>query len=240
LPFPAVLNGSELKPRAELETLFAELAAKDERVITSCGSGLTACVLTLAAYAAGYRKLSVYDGSWADWGSDAALPVVEQTSSLAFLRWRATSNQASVQFITLYYQNGQPLNARAHGAVCFRERNPERRVSGSARHRVIERSHYWCPKLAADQAPNSDTEPPARKTAQCTSTRCRVLSRAESGTASEREYAASWDRAIQLLVSQTNSCVHTTLVLLVSRTAIYEKRDFISSILRCGIASTSG
>jgi thiosulfate/3-mercaptopyruvate sulfurtransferase len=80
LPFPAVLNGSELKPRAELETLFAELAAKDERVITSCGSGLTACVLTLAAYAAGYRKLSVYDGSWADWGSDATLPVVEQTS----------------------------------------------------------------------------------------------------------------------------------------------------------------
>ena len=98
----------------------------------------------------------------------------------------------AVQFIILYYQNGQPLNARAHGAVCLRERNPERRVSGSARYRVIERSHYWCPKLAAAQAPNPDTEPPARERVQITSTRCRVLLRAESGTASERECAASW------------------------------------------------
>ena len=141
---------------------------------------------------------------------------------------------------TQILQQGKEFKSRAHGVGCFRERNPERLVSGSARHRGIERSHYWCPKLAEAQAPNSDTEPPPRERVQITRTRCRVLLRAESGTASERKYAASCDRPIPLLVSQTNSCVHTTLVLLVSRTAIYEKRDFISSILRCGIASTSG
>ena len=108
-------------------------------------------------------------------------------------------------------QHGQPPNARTHSAGCFCERNPERRVSESTRQCGIERSHYWYPKLAAAQSPNPVTEPPERKTAQCTSTRCRVLSRAESGTASERKYAAAWDRTIQLLVSQTSSSPSTQL-----------------------------
>jgi len=47
----------------------------DKPVVTSCGSGVTACVLKLALLTLGKRDVSVYDGSWTEWGADPALPV---------------------------------------------------------------------------------------------------------------------------------------------------------------------
>ena len=41
-----------------------------ERVILSCGSGITACALALALHYAGYYNYSVYDGSWSEWGRE--------------------------------------------------------------------------------------------------------------------------------------------------------------------------
>ena len=76
MPFPDVLEGGRLRPLEELRRLFLNQATPEQQVITSCGSGITACVLTLAAWELGYRNLSVYDGSWAEWGAPSHLPVV--------------------------------------------------------------------------------------------------------------------------------------------------------------------
>jgi thiosulfate/3-mercaptopyruvate sulfurtransferase len=45
-------------------------------VITTCGSGLTAAVLALGLHFAGHKDVSLYDGSWAEWGDpDSEMPV---------------------------------------------------------------------------------------------------------------------------------------------------------------------
>ena len=54
--------------QAEFET--AGIGA-DRPVITSCGSGVTACILSLSLYLLGREDWAVYDGSWTEWGGDA-------------------------------------------------------------------------------------------------------------------------------------------------------------------------
>jgi len=44
-------------------------------VVTSCGSGVTACILTLGLRLAGLHEGAVYDGSWTEWGGRADTPV---------------------------------------------------------------------------------------------------------------------------------------------------------------------
>jgi thiosulfate/3-mercaptopyruvate sulfurtransferase len=65
-----------LKPPAEIRALF-EAAGVDLSfpLVTSCGSGVTASALALALAVAGIPDVPVYDGSWAEWGADPALPV---------------------------------------------------------------------------------------------------------------------------------------------------------------------
>ncbi|WP_230280342.1 3-mercaptopyruvate sulfurtransferase [Croceicoccus sp. Ery15] len=46
-------------------------------VITSCGSGVTAAVLSLALARLGKTDVALYDGSWSEWGSDPATPKAE-------------------------------------------------------------------------------------------------------------------------------------------------------------------
>jgi thiosulfate/3-mercaptopyruvate sulfurtransferase len=48
----------------------------DLPIITTCGSGVTACILALALERSG-RPAAVYDGSWSEWGSRTDTPIVK-------------------------------------------------------------------------------------------------------------------------------------------------------------------
>ena len=69
IPFTNLLDDGVLKPDDSLKTIFNDVAQNDEPIIFSCGSGITACVLALGAEISGYKNISVYDGSWTEWGS---------------------------------------------------------------------------------------------------------------------------------------------------------------------------
>ncbi|MCL4675712.1 MAG: 3-mercaptopyruvate sulfurtransferase [Pararhodobacter sp.] len=70
LCFRDILNDDQtMKSPAELRALFEAAGIDLERpVITTCGSGVTACVLSLALEILGHRRHAVYDGSWSEWG----------------------------------------------------------------------------------------------------------------------------------------------------------------------------
>ena len=70
VPFGDVLNpDGTMKSPADLRAVF-EGAGVDLKkpAITSCGSGVTAAVLSLALERIGHRNHALYDGSWAEWG----------------------------------------------------------------------------------------------------------------------------------------------------------------------------
>lgn len=56
-----------IKSKEQLKQLFQNIDL-EKRIITTCGSGVTACALTLALHHLGHENVAVYDGSWSEWG----------------------------------------------------------------------------------------------------------------------------------------------------------------------------
>lgn len=71
VPFLTLLNDDKtMKSPDEVRAIF-EAAGVDlnKPIITSCGSGVTAGVLSLGLATIGHNRNAVYDGSWVEWGS---------------------------------------------------------------------------------------------------------------------------------------------------------------------------
>ncbi|MEX0924219.1 MAG: 3-mercaptopyruvate sulfurtransferase [Rhodovibrionaceae bacterium] len=64
------------KPLAEIRNKFAKAGVDPERpVVTTCGSGITAAVLSFGLHLAGHKKTALYDASWSEWGLPGDTPV---------------------------------------------------------------------------------------------------------------------------------------------------------------------
>jgi thiosulfate/3-mercaptopyruvate sulfurtransferase len=66
----------QLKSADELTRLFRDAGvALDRPIVTSCGSGVTACALAFALHLIGHPVAAVYDGSWSEWGLPGDPPI---------------------------------------------------------------------------------------------------------------------------------------------------------------------
>ncbi len=79
LHYETLMNGDgTLKPAAEVRAAFEAAGVNPGRpVITTCGSGVTACILALGLAVLGNEWAAVYDGSWAEWSGVPSAPVVQ-------------------------------------------------------------------------------------------------------------------------------------------------------------------
>jgi thiosulfate/3-mercaptopyruvate sulfurtransferase len=76
VPYGKLIENGRLAPRERIEAAFSEAGVDLEKpIITSCGSGVTAAILTFALESIGKAPKGLYDGSWAEWGSRPDLPV---------------------------------------------------------------------------------------------------------------------------------------------------------------------
>ena len=78
VPYAELFDASTgaMKPLEQLRQAFKGAGVDMAKpIVTTCGSGVSALVLTLALYRLGVRGTALYDGSWAEWGLPDGPPV---------------------------------------------------------------------------------------------------------------------------------------------------------------------
>lgn len=76
LPSSVFAEKGRLKDLSSLRQTFADAGIElTKPVVTSCGSGVTAAIITLALHSLGHTDNTLYDGSWSEWGGRPDTPV---------------------------------------------------------------------------------------------------------------------------------------------------------------------
>ncbi|MBC7280796.1 3-mercaptopyruvate sulfurtransferase [Hoeflea sp.] len=76
IPFTSLLDDGKLKSLSELRQVLESSGLDlDQPVVTTCGSGVTAAVITLALQSVGHHDNTLYDGSWSEWGGRDDTPI---------------------------------------------------------------------------------------------------------------------------------------------------------------------
>jgi len=77
VPYATLLNADgTMKSVEETRKIFEKAGVNlSKPVVTTCGSGVTAAILSLALERMGLSNTALYDGSWSEWGAFPDLPI---------------------------------------------------------------------------------------------------------------------------------------------------------------------
>jgi thiosulfate/3-mercaptopyruvate sulfurtransferase len=78
LPYDLLIDRTTktMLPAEALARLFDDAGIdRTKPIVTSCGSGVTACVLSFGLHLLGAKDVAVYDGSWSEWGLPGDTPI---------------------------------------------------------------------------------------------------------------------------------------------------------------------
>lgn len=71
LPSSVLINkNGYLKSKDEIKKILDDINVNpNDKIIATCGSGVSACVISIALYCLGKKNVPIYDGSWTEWAS---------------------------------------------------------------------------------------------------------------------------------------------------------------------------